>query len=159
MIADPDDDALSWGSGSDPSHVDGPAPVVAAASGATPVSASAAPPPSAPRTEVIVEPAVKPAIGSLQLVTYGVLAGVYLIYTLGWVVSIQRLNKVQVVSTDALNAVLFGFGEILAMASPALWFAATLTLTRGRKPIVRLLWILVGLVAVIPWPFVLGAWI
>jgi hypothetical protein len=148
MIADPDEDARSWGAESDPSHVDGPAPVVE-----KPTKVAQ------PKTEVVVDPVVKPAVSSLRLVTYGVLAGAYLIYTIGWVVSIQRLNAVHSASTEVLNAIMFGLGEILAMASPAIWFGAAFLLTRGRKPIVRLLWILVGLIAVLPWPFVLGAWI
>jgi hypothetical protein len=147
MTADPDEDALSWGGETDSTHIDAPVPVAQ-----QPVK-------RAQKTEVVVDAAPKPAVSSLQLVSYGVLAGAYLIYTIGWVVAIQRLNAVQAASTELLNAVMFGLGEILAMASPAIWFAAAFLLTRGRKPIVRLLWVLVGLVAVLPWPFVLGAWI
>lgn len=142
-MADPDEDALSWAGETDPSHVAGPVPIAEKPGRST---------------EVIVDRAPKPATSSLQLVTYGVLAGAYLIYTIGWVISIQRLNAVQSVSTEVLNAIMFGLGEILAMASPALWFGAAFLLTRGRKPIVRLLWIVAGLLAVLPWPFVLGAW-
>lgn len=149
MMADPEEDALSWGDEADATHI------------AAPATAATTPPlkTSQPRTEVIVDPAVKPATSSLQLVTYGVLAGAYLIYTIGWVISIQRLNAVQPASTEVLNAIMFGLGEILAIASPVIWFGAAFLLTRGRRPIVRLLWILVGLLAVLPWPFVLGAWI
>ncbi len=147
MIADPDEDALSWGNETDSTHIDAPSPVAGKAAKAE------------VKTELVIDPAPKPATSSLQLVSYGVLAGAYLIYTIGWVVSIQRLNAVQAASSEVLNAIMFGLGEVLAMASPAIWFGAAFLLTRGRKPIVRLLWILVGLVAVLPWPFVLGAWI
>ncbi|MCU1578421.1 MAG: hypothetical protein JWP19_625 [Rhodoglobus sp.] len=144
MIADPDeDDALSWAGETDPSHVAGP---------------PAAEKPK-PKTEVIVDAPAKPATSAIVLVSYGILAGAYLIYTIGWVVSVQRLNAAQATSSEVLNAIMFGLGEILAMASPAIWFGATFLLTRGRKPVARLLWILVGLIAVLPWPFVLGAWI
>jgi hypothetical protein len=144
MTADPDtDDALSWAGETDPSHVAGP-----------PVAEK-----PEPKTAVVVDPPSKPPTSAIVLVTYGILAGAYLIYTIGWVVSVQRLNAVQTVSSEVLNAIMFGLGEILAMASPAIWFGATFLLTRGRKPVARLLWILVGLVAVLPWPFVLGAWI
>ncbi len=136
-----DDDALSWAGENDPSHVAGPA--VAAA----------------PRTEIVIDPGPKPAISSVLLVTYGVIAGAYLIYTLGWVVAIQRYNAASVASTEFLNAVMFALGEALAAASPTIWFCAALLLTRGRSSLIRLLWLLVGLAAVIPWPFVLGAWI
>ena len=39
---------------------------------------------------------------------------------------------------------MFQLGEFLAIARPALWFVAAFILTRGRKPLVRLLWLLVG---------------
>ena len=92
------------------------------------------------------------------LVTYGIIAGAYLLYTVGWVFSVQRYNATVVTSPEPLNAFMFGLGQILAMLAPALWFAATLLLTRGRKPIIRLLVMVAGLVATLPWPFILGVW-
>ena len=145
MTADPDDEALAWAGETDPSHVDGPA-----------VERPVVKPPVVERVETPTDPA-KPIPAAL-LVTYGILAGVYLIYTLGWVTSILRLNAIRVPYSDPLSEIMFQLGEFLAIASPALWFAAVFLLSRGRKPLVRLLWILVGLVAVLPWPFVLGAW-
>jgi hypothetical protein len=94
----------------------------------------------------------------MLLITYGVLAGIFLIYTIGWVIAVQRLNAVRVASSELLSEIMFQLGEFLAIASPVIWIGAAFLLTRGRKPIVRLLWLLVGLVAVLPWPFVLGAW-
>lgn len=87
------------------------------------------------------------------LITYGIIAGVYLIYTLGWIITITRSATVL---PSLLGEIMFQFGEFLAIASPALWFVAVLALTRGRKPLVRLLWLLVGLLVVVPWPFLLG---
>ena len=142
MAADPDDDAaLAWAGDEKP---------------ATPGAEA----PGAPPTVELVEasPAAKPQMPAALLVTYGILAGAYLIYTIGWVVSVQRYNASFVVSSEPLNAFMFGLGEILAILAPALWFAATLLLTRARKPVIRLLILLVGLVAVVPWPFVLGVW-
>lgn len=134
VTAEPDDDALAWAGDDDPSHVDGPS--------------RQAQPKQAPDAA-----ADKPTIGSMLLVTYGVLAGIYLIYTLGWVVSVQR-------STTTLPTlfaeIMFQLGEFLAIVSPALWFAAVFALTRVQKLIVRLLWLLAGLVVVLPWPFILG---
>jgi len=100
----------------------------------------------------------KPQTPAALLITYGILGGIYLIYTIGWITSIVRLNGVRAPFADPLSEIMFQFGEFLAMASPAAWFAAVFLLSRGRKPIVRLVWILVGLVATLPWPFVLGAW-
>ena len=87
------------------------------------------------------------------LVTYGILAGLYLIYTVGWIITVLRSTMTQ---SDLLGEIMFQFGEFLAIASPALWFASILFLTRGRKPIIRLLLLLAGLIATAPWPYVLG---
>ena len=137
MAADPEEDAaLSW-------------------AGDEPVKAE-----PKPRVEVVETAAgAKPATPAALLVTYGILAGAYLLYTIGWVISIQRLNAVRVASSEPLNAIMFSLGEALAIASPAIWFGSMFLLSRGRKPIIRLLLLLVGLVAVLPWPFVLGAWV
>jgi len=111
------------------------------------------------RVELVeTSPAGKPQMPAALLVTYGILAGAYLLYTVGWVASVQRYNATVVTSSEPLNAFMFGLGQILAMLAPALWFAATLLLTRGRKPVIRLLVLLVGLAAVVPWPFALGVW-
>jgi hypothetical protein len=87
------------------------------------------------------------------LVTYGILAGVYLIYTIGWIVSVTRSSFAQL---DLLSTIMFQLGQFLAIAGPALWFVTVLYLTRGRKPIIRLGLLLAGLVVTIPWPFLLG---
>ena len=100
----------------------------------------------------------KPQIPAALLVTYGILAGAYAIFTLGWVISVQRYTSSFLTSPEPLNAFMFGLGEILAILAPALWFVATFLLTRGRKPLVRLSALLVGLLLVLPWPFVLGVW-
>lgn len=94
-----------------------------------------------------------PATSSILLVTWGVLGGVYLIYTVGWIISVTRGGGVQ---PTLLGEILFQLGELLAIASPALWVVAAFALTRGRRPIVRLLWLVIGLIVVLPWPFALG---
>lgn len=95
---------------------------------------------------------------ALLLVTYGILGGIHLIYLAGWVVALQRLNDLSGPSSDALGEVMSQFGEALAIISPVAWFAAAFMLTRGRRPVVRLLWLVAGIVVVAPWPYVLGAW-
>jgi hypothetical protein len=139
MSADPDEEALAWAGDSEsgPSGVD---------------KASAAKAAAKPRVKVIVDEAPKPRTSSLLLVTYGILAGAYLIYTLGWVAAIQRLGASVV---GVLAQLMFGLGEGLAIASPAIWFAAVFVLLRGAKPLLRLVWLLVGLAVVIPWGFLL----
>lgn len=87
------------------------------------------------------------------LVGYGIVAGIALISMFGW-------GAVVFASTyragDALSEIMAQFGEFLAIASPALWFATAFFLTRGRRPVVRLLALLLGLLVTAPWPFVIG---
>ena len=129
-----DDEALSWAGDRDSTHVDAePAPDI--------VVVELPPEDAAPRTS------------SLLLVVYGVLAGVYLLYTFGWITSVVRTT---LPVYDLLSGIMYQFGQFLAIASPVLWFAAAVLLTRDRKPVVRLLWVVIGLVVVAPWPFLLG---
>lgn len=108
---------------------------------------------SDPVVELVETPAADKPMPAALLVTYGILAGLYLIYTLGWLITVTRSTLTQ---SDLLSEIMFQFGEFLAIASPAVWFAAVLVLTRGRRPVIRLLLLLAGLVATIPWPFLLG---
>ncbi len=140
MSADPVEDALAWAGDDDPSlAVEG----------------------LGDRAESRSEPepdTVRRQTPGVLLVTYGVLGGIYLIYTFGWLLSLQRFIGIRNVSADPLTEIMFQFGAFLALASPAVWFAAIFFLTRGQKPLSRLAWLVVGLLAVLPWPFILGAW-
>lgn len=142
MTADVDEEALSWGDESDPSYApDAPAsaPVV---------------PSSSPSTASVLSPVAAPGISSFLLVSYGILAGAYLIYTLGWVVVVLG-PLAGGINADVLGQLMYRVTQVLAVASPAIWFGAAFLLTRGRRPIVRLLVLLLGLVVVLPWPFIL----
>jgi hypothetical protein len=41
------------------------------------------------------------------------------------------------------------------MLSAPLWFAATLTLTKAHRPLVRAGWLALGLGVLLPWPLLL----
>lgn len=125
---DEDEAALAWAGDEQPSARPVPAPAEAA-------------------------PETKPQMPAMLLITYGVIAGILLIYTVGWVVSVSRSGYT---APDPLSEIMWQFGEFLAIASPALWFGIVFLLTRHAKPLVRLLLLLLGLVLVIPWPFVMG---
>lgn len=138
---DDDDAAITWAGDSDPSLVGGKQAAVADPAGAEPVGG-----------------ATRESIPSFLLVAYGVLGGAYLLHTVGWLVSLQRWDAVRGPSSDLLTESMTQIGFVLAMAAPLLWFLTTWLVTRDRKPLVRLLWIVVGLVVVLPWPFVWGVW-
>lgn len=130
MRSDAEDDALSWGDESDPTHIDAPAD--SEASG----------------------PMITRGTSSGLLVMYGVFAGAYLLYIVGWVIAVQRDT---ITLPTLFGEIMYQFGEFLAIAAPAIWFAIVLALTRDRGPLARLALLVVGLVVVAPWPFILGA--
>ena len=43
----------------------------------------------------------------------------------------------------------------LAIAAPLLWFVAAYVLSRTARTWVRLVWLVAGLVLLVPWPFVM----
>lgn len=111
--------------------------------------------PATPVAEPVPEvlEGTKPQLPAMLLVTYGVIAGIMLIYTIGWIISVSRSGYT---APDPLSEIMWQFGEFLAIASPALWLGIVFLLTRHAKPLARLLLLLLGLVLVIPWPFVMG---
>jgi hypothetical protein len=154
-----DDAALRWDGEADTSYADGSgtdrarekvdsraaAKAAARESRAQVLAATAAVPEGSP--------AVKPEISSFLLVTYGILAGMYGLYVIGWIVAI---NRTAIVLSDTLGQLMFQFGQALAIGAAPLWFAAVFFLTRKNKAITRLLWLLLGLLLVAPWPVILG---
>ncbi|NEM91451.1 hypothetical protein [Galbitalea soli] len=95
-----------------------------------------------------------PVASSILLVTLGILGGVYLLYTIGWIVSLQRLVYA---SGSPLDDAAFAVEQYLAVVAPALWFGLALALTRGRAAYQRLLWLVGGALLLIPWSFVVGS--
>ena len=143
------EDALSWDTSiRDASYVEGPKPVKPARPASTKTVAE---PAGATETEVAA-PAEAPT-SSILLVTYGIIAGIFLLYAIGWFTTVRRSSYVD---PSVLGAFMSILGEVLAVAAAPVWFGAVFLLTRHSKPIVRLLWLLLGLLLLIPVPFVLG---
>jgi hypothetical protein len=134
MSPDADDDALSWGGGGDPSHLE--SPVVE-----EPVDES-----PEPQGE-------QPGTSSPLLVTFSVFGGAFLLYIVGWIIAVERM-------TGSTGNPFFDFmstlGRIFAIAVPAVWFFGVLFIARDRSPFIRILWLLLGIVIVAPWPFILA---
>lgn len=76
----------------------------------------------------------------------------YLAITVGWIFAVQQLSSG---SASLFGEVLWQFGEFLAMLAAPLWFAATLTLSREQRPLVRVGWLAFGVLVLVPWPLVL----
>jgi hypothetical protein len=135
MAVDPDEEALSWGTERDATHVESPevaAPVVG--------------------EDELGEPA-KHSNGSAVLVLYGVIAGVFILYIVGWIVAIQRIDTSD---AGALALIVERVGQFLAFLSPAVWFFGILLLVPSTKTRLRVLLLVLGVVLLPPWPFILG---
>lgn len=138
------EEALSWDGEGDVSHE--PAPVRRRR--ASPPAGHGAPAEAEPKPEHA------PAQASgFALVTYGILAATSLFSAFGW---LTTTTSTVVAMGSPLASFMYHLGEVLAVASAPLWFAAVFFFTRRRKPIVRLLWLLLGLVVLLPVPFLLG---
>lgn len=152
MTADRREDALDWGDPDDPSWVDpGPDDRVDADEpapgdeGADARDGAAAP----------VSTAASPADRRRSAVTAatGLLAGVYLAYSVGWILSIGTLP---LTGATLLIEVMYQFGEFLAIIACALWFGTVMALTRGGRPAVRFGWLAIGTLVLVPWPLLIG---
>ena len=88
---------------------------------------------------------------SLVLVFLGILGGIYLLYTAGWIVA-ELNNPVDL--DQPFSETLYTIGKVLAVIAPASWFAATLVLE--RRAIQRLVWLVIGVMVLVPWPFLVG---
>lgn len=159
MPADPREDALDWGDPDDPSWVDpGRDDVGDAASepahdderaagdeGQDARGASTAPVATAASADDRRRSAITAATG--------LLGGVYLAFTIGWILSIDTLP---LTGATLLIEVLYQFGEFLAIIAGALWFGTVMALTRGGRPAARLGWLALGTLVLVPWPLILA---
>ncbi|MCC6376418.1 MAG: hypothetical protein IT191_05305 [Microbacteriaceae bacterium] len=137
MAKEADDAALTWSGDNDPTHVSGKAlPTVTASNSKS--------------KDAAVGQIEKPDLHPLLLVFFGVIAGIYLLYAVGWGVD-AFTHSVPV--AGVFSAIMYQLGEFLAIASPLLWALAGWVLLKQIPT--RLLWLLVGVILLAPWPFIL----
>ena len=127
-----DDDALTWDTERDATHIESAV--------------------DAPIAEDHPIEAPEPT-SSVLLVVYGIFAGVFLLYVVGWIIAVQSID---VGSAGALALVLDRVAQFLAFLSPVIWFFGVLLLVPNTKARRRILWLVLGVVVLAPWPFVLG---
>lgn len=132
MAAESDEDALSWGEGSDPTHVESPQ--------------TAHPAADVPKTS-------EPRGDSAILVTYGVFGGIFLLYVVGWLLGVRTMA---LGSAGVFAQVMDRIGQFLALLSPALWFFGVLLLIPSTRPRTRIIWLVVGVILLAPWLFFFG---
>jgi hypothetical protein len=151
-----EDDALTWAGGRDPSHyetpeVKAPKPSKVTSSKANPSTTTAPAIAGADGTGDADE--LRPATSGVVLVSLGILGGIYLLYTIGWIISWQRLTYTD---PDQLELGAFRAQQLLAIIASPLWFGATIYFTRDRRPAFRLLWLVIGALLLVPWSFTFG---
>lgn len=127
-----DDEALSWGDADDATHVD-------AAHNPVAVKDRGGRDPGTPET-------------SGALIGFGVFGGLYLLYTVAWLLT---ASTSYVANVDTLLTVFVEVLRFLSIVAPALWFTVVLWAARGRRTRTRLLWMLLGAAVLFPWPFLM----
>ena len=140
---DPDDDAaLRWDDVDDASYDFGPAP------GDEPETAAAN---AAAETGDAGRAAGERGRSAL-LVATSVFGGIYLMYTVGWIIGVAQLPLSGI---DLLQEITYQFAEFLAIIAAPVWFVATVVVSRERGAVHRLGWLAVGTLGLVPWPFLL----
>lgn len=137
---------------------DEPAPSSVASGSAAPGSAASGSVTSADRgaqssetDRAAIDDEAPAGLSTAMLLLVGVVGGIYLLYTAGWIIGGLRLQPLaSFLVADAMFLPWF----VLAIAAPALWFLATWVLTRGRASWIRVAVLLAGVVLLVPWPFV-----
>lgn len=87
-----------------------------------------------------------------MLLFVGIIGGVYLLYTVGWIIGGVTL---QGSALFLVSSVMYQVAVWAAVLAPALWFAAVWMLTRRSAGWIRVLALLVGVALLVPWPFVM----
>ncbi|MRG58828.1 DNA polymerase III subunit gamma/tau [Agromyces sp. CFH 90414] len=164
MTRDPDDDdALRWEGDDDPTlapgwkRVGGPDSEPSTVDAASDGERHAADEPAAPgerpsnATTTAATPDATRQAGSVELIVLGVLGGVYLLYTVGWLLTVIRTDAP---GTSIVGDAMYLTGLWLAVLAPALWFGLVFALVSRRA--LRLVWLAVGAIVLVPLPFVLG---
>lgn len=96
----------------------------------------------------------KRPLPSVVLVFYGFVAGWMALYTLGWVVVAA---KSWVFGTNApLLDILTDLMLVLMSISPLLWMLTAIVATRGKRMVWTALWLLIGIVLLLPWPYLIA---
>jgi hypothetical protein len=157
MRGDPDDEALRWDGDDDPTlapgwkRVGGPAERPPEAEGDDRGPDAAASDRPVEKTDDEADAAAQP--GSAELVLLGVFAGVYLLYSIGWILTATGFGAVG--ADDPVSSFMFTVGLWLAVLAPTLWYVIAFASTKGR-PRARLIWMLLGVIVLVPLPFVMG---
>lgn len=139
-----DDDALSWAGDEDRLRTGAPVDSTREKRGASSVNKQAPGIDSGEQT----------GLSSAALVGFGIFGGIYLLFSVAWLITALR-NPTQI--QDALGNAMFVFGLWLSVAAPAIWFGAVLYLGKEATVLRKMLFLVLGAVVLIPWPYLTWA--
>lgn len=88
------------------------------------------------------------------LVGYGILAGIFVLYAIGWALGLSRQTHFDRPTASALSQFMTILTSGLAIASGPLWFASVYILTRKNRTFVKLAWQVLGVILLVPWVFI-----
>lgn len=98
--------------------------------------------------------AARAPLGNVGLVGIGMIAATFLLFAIGWLVAGFRLRDLGLPIPDVTILAL----TIGAALAPLVWFVTVLALTRSWRTWQRFLLLILGVVLLVPWPFLsLGA--
>lgn len=147
-MSTPEEDALSWTGDEDRLTTGSPASAKREVGGASSVKRTK-------KSQEAAETEEPPTgLSSAALIGFGIFGGIYLLFSVAWLITALR-NPTQI--ADALGNAMFQFGLWLSVAAPAIWFGAVLYLAKDKRVSTRLLFLVVGVLVLIPWPYVTWA--
>lgn len=94
-------------------------------------------------------------LSNVALVLLGLIGGLYLLFMyvwFSWAGAVAATNAAVVDTSGSIGGVLQQIVYYLAPFAPAFWFISVLVLCRGAKVSRMLIWLLIGLVLLVPLP-------
>lgn len=91
-----------------------------------------------------------PQLGNVALVAMGMVSAAYLLFAVGWLIAGLRLQAVTGLPVPGPTLAAMTIGAALA---PVIWLGTVILLTRRSRIWLRFVWLVAGLVLLVPWPF------
>jgi hypothetical protein len=102
-----------------------------------------------PGTESEAQAAHSAPLGNVGLVGIGMVAATFVLFAVGWLIAGLQLRGLGLPIPDVTLVSL----TIAAALAPMVWFVAVLALTRSWRTWQRFLLLILGIVLLVPWPF------
>ena len=108
-----------------------------------------------PTFDELMDPGPRPQLPASALVVFGLFAGLYLLFSVGWLVI--ALNP-PVNIADPIGSFMWMASLWFATFGGLIWFSATLALGASRSVSWRIFMMFLGALVLIPWPYFALVW-